>query len=202
MSTAIAGLGLIAAVRLCRGLGALLIQAAHDRGGQRPRAAHLASPGVLDFITPLEVWWPSASALIVLAVIGYAAATAGDSGQLVAALLVLGAGALLWGGVELLAFLVARARPAASDVQSLAFDDALRAESLRPMFFAACFPLFFTASAGHIVGLPPTVTYVLFATFIASCLALGIVESTGQARRRFRQRLWAPRMSDTGTLSR
>jgi hypothetical protein len=202
---AVVALGFIALVQLGRGLGTLAVQVVDDRGWDRPRVAHLARPRLVDFVTPLELWWTRASALLAVAVAAFAAAMAPGGHGRTSALQVLAACVLVWAVVEVCGLLVARARPAASDVQSLAFDDALRAESLRALLFAACFPLYAVASAADAMGLPSVATYVLLAAFLAGGIPLSWADASRRARQQFRRRLWAASptgVGDPGSLTR
>ena len=94
-----------------------------------------------------------------------------------------------WALIELTVQAVVRARPAATDLQSLAFDDALRADAVRRLLGAS-------AVLPFMVGLFVTVTRLGSAgTALVVLYALGIVAMSllGQrpeARAHYRRRLW------------
>jgi hypothetical protein len=186
---------------LGRGFGTLAVQAMDDRGGQRPRAAHLVTPTALDFITPAELWCARGIALVVVAAACFALTTAGG-GQRAAAVALLAGSALVWAALELSIVLVARSRPAASDVQSLAFDDAMRAETLRATIWAATFLGPMVVTPMFDAGAPDAFAFALLFAYVAAALVFVWGESSPVARRRFKQRLWATPMADPSTLSR
>ena len=200
VASAIRLLAFWAVVQLGRGLGALTVQTVDDHGGQRPRAAHLASPSLFDFVTPVEVWWTRTSALAAVAVVAYTA-VGGNAAQRGAALALLAACVTGWALIELAVLFVVRSRPEASDVQSLAFDDALRAESLRALLFAAASPLIAVSMAGDGIGLPSRASNLLVAAFAAGLVPLAWAGSQ-RAKQRFRRRLWGTPVTDPSTLSR
>ena len=185
-----------------RALGTMAVQTVDDRRGSRPRAAHLTSPTVLDFVTPLELWSTRAAVTVGLALAGFGAVTAPSARQRTGILVVLACCAAIWLAVELISVVVARSRPAASDVQSLAFDDALRAEALRAFMFAGYFPLYWLASAAIELDLPSPLPYALMGVCLAALVPALRAESSARARQQFRRRLWGTPVTDPSTLSR
>ena len=112
--------------------GAALAAQAGDvaaRGRQAPRASHLPRPRLGDYLHAAERWLArGVAAVAVVAALVLAVARPGHRGQLLA---VAGACLATWVLIELTVLAVVRARPAATDVQSLAFDDALRTDAVR-----------------------------------------------------------------------
>jgi hypothetical protein len=193
---AMAMLGAVAAVQLALAGAALAAQAgdlAH-RGQEAPRASHLPRPGLDDYLSPLELWLARGLAATAVLTLAFLAADRPDRrgalGGVVAACLG------MWGLIELTVRAVVRARPAASDVQSLAFDDALRADAVRRLLGTTHVLLLaaglFVAQAGRwraagtaLVGL-----------YVAGLLAQSALSERGSARTHYRRRLWptaAPR---------
>jgi hypothetical protein len=170
--------------------GAALAAQAGDvaaRGRRAPRASHLPRPRLGDYLAPAERWLAGGlAALAVLAAVVLAAARPGHRGPLVA---VAAACLGVWALVELTVWAVVRARPAATDVQSLAFDDALRADAVRRLLGAsAVLPLaggLFVVQAGlRLAGMALVVLYAL------GGVALSLLPERGGARSHYRRRLW------------
>jgi hypothetical protein len=94
-----------------------------------------------------------------------------------------------WALIELTERAVVRARPAATDPQSLAFDDALRADAVRRLLGASAVLPFvvglFVSLAG--LGSAGTALIVLWALGIVALSVLG--ERPG-SRAHYRPRLW------------
>jgi hypothetical protein len=181
-------LGLIAIFELSTAI-ALLAAQIRDRarqGADRPRAAHLPRPRVSDFVTPLELWWSRGSAAAATLVAAFLLAREPDTGRLGLAAGCIG----FWILVEVSTRALVAARPAASDVQSLAFDDALRAEAVRRILQAGTILPIVLAIAGPNLGLPSSVSYALLGVYAAHLIPAIWIESSAQAKRHFRQRLW------------
>jgi hypothetical protein len=96
----------------------------------------------------------------------------------------------LWGLIELTVRAVVRARPAASDVQSLAVDDALRADAVRRLLgTTGILPLaagLFVAQA----GLWPAAGMALVGLYVVGAVAQSALSGRGSARTHYRRRLW------------
>jgi hypothetical protein len=190
--TAMDGPSLLAAyglVILARGGGELLMFVADARSGSadRIRAAHLTRPRVADFLTPFELWSGRGAAAVTVAVAAWLALRIGDAHAVV----LLAGTIVLWLLIEVLVAGIARSRPTAGDVQSLAFDDALRAESLRRVIGSlGLLPLasWFVAMWR---GAPTPAIYLLMAVALAVATVQLWADGSGLAKRRFRTRLWA-----------
>jgi hypothetical protein len=184
-------LGLLAIMQLSLAVGMLAVQAVEyaRQGADRPRTAHLARPRVDDFATPLELWWSRGSALLAVLVAGFLVAR--DPGR--ASLLGLLAGcAGLWLPLELAARAVVGARPAASDVQSLAFDDALRSQTVRALLRATAFLPFAVWVPWTSLGLPMNAFYyALLLVVVVSQVLSGWAFYSARARLHYKNRLWA-----------
>jgi hypothetical protein len=170
--------------------GAALAAQAGDvaaRGRQDPRASHLPRPHLGDYLAPAERWLARGlAAVAVLAALGLAAARPGQRGELLA---VAAACLATWALIELTVRAVVRARPAATDLQSLAFDDALRADAVRRLLGA-------TAGLPFVVGLVSiqagfgragTALVVIYALGL---FALSLLGERPGARSYYRRRLW------------
>jgi hypothetical protein len=176
-------------VMLARGGGELLMFVADARSGSadRTRAAHLTRPQVADFLTPFELWSGRGAAAVAVAVSAWLALRIGDAHAVV----LLAGTIVLWLLIEVLVAGIARSRPTAGDVQSLAFDDALRAESLRRVVGSlALLPL-----ASWFVAMwrdaPTPAIYLLMAVAVAGATVQLWADGSGRAKRHFRTRLWA-----------
>jgi hypothetical protein len=167
-----------------------LIVALWDRGLRPPgrgRAVHLPAPGLADFVAPVERWIARTLTACSVAVAVWVLAVRPGIGSG----LILGLTLLVLLGAELGARTIVAGRPVASDVQSLAFDDALRAEAVRNLLLlASSIPavLFLNVWAG--LDLPDLVMYILVGLVGGGLL---IAELDGRGRRRsVRERLWGP----------
>jgi hypothetical protein len=179
----------VAVAQLARAAAALAAQAGDvaARGRRAQRASHLPRPRLGDYLAPAEQWLARGlAALAVLAAVVLAAARPGQRGLLLAV-----AAACLgtWALVELTVWAVVRARPAATDVQSLAFDDALRADAVRRLLGASSvLPLavgLFVAQAGaRSAGMALVVLYGL------GGVTLSLLGERGGLRSHYRRRLW------------
>ncbi|HKE97666.1 MAG TPA: hypothetical protein VKG45_01840 [Actinomycetes bacterium] len=181
-------LGFVAIVQLSMAI-ALLATQIRDRVRQeadRPRTAHLPRPRVDDFVTPLELWWSRGSATLATLVAAFLLAREPDPGRLALVVACLG----IWILVEVSTQALVAARAAASDVQSLAFDDALRAEAVRRMLQAPSLLPFVLAIAGSSLGLSFPASSALVGVYAASLILATWVQSSAHAKRHFRQRLW------------
>jgi hypothetical protein len=171
--------------------GAALAAQAGDlarRGRQAPRASHLPRPRLDDYLSPPELWLArTLAALTLLAAVLVAATRPGQRGSLLAV-----AGACLgtWALIELTVRAVVRARPAATGLQSLAFDDALRADAARRLLATtAVLPL----AAGLFVGQAggwPAGGMALVGLSALGGLGLSALSERAGARTRYRRRLW------------
>jgi hypothetical protein len=181
-------LGLVAIFQLSTAI-ALLATQITDRARQeadRPRTAHLPRPRVDDFVTPLELWWSRGSAAVATLVAAFLLAREPDTGRLALVAGFIG----FWILVEVSTRALVAARPAASDAQSLAFDDALRAEAVRKISQTGSILLFVLAIAGSSLGLSSTASYALLGVYATSLIPAMWVASSAHAKRHFRQRLW------------
>jgi hypothetical protein len=158
------------------------------QGADRPRTAHITRPRIDDFVTPLELWWSRGSALVaILAAVFQVVRDPGGAGAL--ALLV--ACAVVWLLVELAARALVAARPAASDVQSLAFDDALRAKMLRALLGSTgLLPLAIAISASSTSRSLDAYYYALMLVYLASFVPQIWADSAARARLHYKTRLW------------
>jgi hypothetical protein len=170
--------------------GAALAAQAGDvaaRGRQAPRASHLPRPGLADYLAPAERWL--AQALAALAVAAALALAAARPGHREALLAVAAACLGIWAVIELSVRAVVRARPAATGLQSLAFDDALRADAVRRLLDAtAVLPLTVGLFAG-LAGLRQAGT-ALIVLYALGGPALSLLPERGGARAHYRRRLW------------
>lgn len=96
----------------------------------------------------------------------------------------------LWLALEVCVRRLVAARPAASDPQSLAFDDALRASSLRSLLPVTSSLLLLAALAWTSPSLPEGVGSVLLLCYVASLAPQLWASASARARRHYRQRLW------------
>ena len=170
--------------------GAALAAQAGDvaaRGRQVPRASHLPRPRLADYLAPAERWLARGlAAVAVLAAQGLAAPRAGHRGTLLAA-----AAACLgtWGLIELTVRAVVRARPAATDAQSLAFDDALRADAVRRLLGATAVLPFVVGLLAAEAGLG-SAGMALVGLFALGGVALSLLGERPGGRAHYRRRLW------------
>jgi hypothetical protein len=196
---ALAILGLIAILQLSQIVGELAVQALEYKrqGTDRPRTAHITRPRIDDFVTPLELWWSRGSALIALLAAGFQVVRdhggAWSLGLLVACAVV----SLL---VEVAARALAAARPTASDVQSLAFDDALRAKVLRALLgstgFLAMAVAISTSTASSSLD---AYYYALELVYLASFVPQIWGQYSARGRLHFKTPLWP---APSGTVTR
>lgn len=139
-------------------------------------------------MTPLELWWSRGSALVAVLAAGFQVVR-GPAVAGALALLVACAG--IWLLVEVAARALVAARPAASDVQSLAFDDALRARMLRVLLGSTGFLAFAVASAGTSLSRPFGASYyALMLVYLASFVPQIWADTSVRARLHYRTRLW------------
>jgi hypothetical protein len=183
-------LGAVAVGQLALAGAALAAQAgdlAHH-GQEAPRASHLPRPGLDDYLSPLELWLArglAATAVLTLAVL--AAARPDRRGTLLG---VAAACLGMWALIELTVRALVRARPAASDVQSLAFDDALRADAVRRLLGTTdILPLAAGLFVG-LAGLSSAVGMALVGLYLVGGAALSGLSERGSARTHYRRRLW------------
>jgi hypothetical protein len=187
---ALSTLGFIAILQLSQVVGELALQALEyaRQGADRPRTAHIARPRIDDFVTPLELWWSRGSALVAVLAAGFHVVR--DPGVTGAPALLV-ACAVVWLLVEVAARALVAARPAASDVQSLAFDDALRARMLRALLGSTGFLAFAVASAGTSLSRPFGASYyALMLVYLASFVPQIWADSSVRARLHYKARLW------------
>jgi hypothetical protein len=187
---ALSTLGFIAILQLSQVVGELAVQALEyaRQGADRPRAAHITRPRIDDFVTPLELWWSRGSALVAVLAAGfYVVSDSGTAG----ALTILGGCAGVWLLVEVAARALVAARPAASDVQSLAFDDALRARILRALLGSTgLLPFAVATTLMATLDQPSGPYYALMLVYLASFVPQIWAEYSQRARRHYRTRLW------------
>ena len=170
--------------------GAALAAQAGDvaaRARQAPRASHLPRPGLADYLAPAERWLARGlAAVAVLAALLLATSRPGHRGGLLAV-----AAACLgtWALIELTVQALVRARPAATDLQSLAFDDALRADAVRRLLGATAVLPFVVGLVVTQAGLRPAGT-VLVVVYALGSLALSLLPGRAGARAHYRRRLW------------
>jgi hypothetical protein len=170
--------------------GAALAAQAGDvaaRSRQAPRASHLPRPRLGDYLAPTERWLARGlAAAAVLAALLLAAARPGPREEL----LVVAAACLgIWAVIELMVRAVVRARPAATDHQSLAFDDALRAGAVRRLLGASAVLPFAVGLFAIVAGLGSAGT-ALVVLWILGSVALSLLGERPGARARYRRRLW------------
>jgi hypothetical protein len=183
---AMAMLGAAGVVQLVLAIAALAAQAgdlAH-RGQEAPRASHLPRPRLDDYLSPLERWL--ARALPATAILTLAMLAATRSGHRGALLGLAAAGLGMWALIEL----TVRARPAASDVQSLAFDDALRADAVRRLLGTTGVALLAAGLFVAWTGSWPAAGTALAGLYLAGGLAQAALAERGPARAHYRRRLW------------
>ena len=171
--------------------GAALAAQAGDlahRGQEAPRASHLPRPRLDDYLSPLEL--RLARALPATAVLTLAMLAATQSGHRGALLGVASACLGMWALIELTVRAVVRARPAASDVQSLAFDDALRADAVRRLFGTTGVVLLAAGLFVVRVGHWPAAGTALAGLYLVGALAQAALAERGPARTHYRRRLW------------
>jgi hypothetical protein len=181
---AMAMLGAAGVVQLALAIAALAAQAgdlAH-RGQEAPRASHLPRPRLDDYLSPLEL----ARALPATAILTLAMLAATRSGHRGALLGLAAAGLGMWALIEL----TVRARPAASDVQSLAFDDALRADAVRRLLGTTGVALLAAGLFVAWTGSWPAAGTALAGLYLAGGLAQAALAERGPARAHYRRRLW------------
>ena len=171
-------------------VGAALAAQAGDvaaRGRQAPRASHLPRPRLGDYLAAAERWLARGLAAVAVgAALGLAVARPGQRGELLA----LAAACLAtWALIELTVRAVVRARPAASDLQSLAFDDALRADAVRRLLGTASVLPFVVGLVVTQAGLRPAGT-ALVVLYAVGLVALSLLGGRGGARAHYRRRLW------------
>jgi hypothetical protein len=170
--------------------GAALAAQAGDvaaRGRQAPRASHLPRPRLADYLAPAERWLARGlAAVAVLAALLLAATRPGHRGELLA---VTGACLGTWGLIELTMRAVVRARPAATDPQSLAFDDALRAGAVRRLLGASAVLPFVVGLFVTVAGLGSAGT-VLVVLYAVGGVAMSVLGERPGARTHYRRRLW------------
>jgi hypothetical protein len=177
-----------AIVLLCVAVGELVIQVVdlRSRKPELPRASHLARPGVGDYVTPLELWAArGAAAVAVLVAVGLAVRSPGA-----AVIGLLGGVAGFWLLLEVFTRVIATSRPVAADVQSLAFDDAFRAESIRRAIGGSVVIPLVLAFAGWYLALPEWLAYGLLGLGVLAGAVLSWGEQSLRANRYFKQRLW------------
>jgi len=170
--------------------GAALAAQAGDvaaRGPQAPRASHLPRPRLGDYLAPAERWLARGlAAVAVLAALVLAATRPGHRGEL----LVVAAACLgTWGLIELTVRAVVRARPAATDLQSLAFDDALRADAVRRLLGASAVLPFVVGLFVTVADLGPAGT-ALVVLYALGVVAMSLLGGRPGARAHYRRRLW------------
>jgi hypothetical protein len=183
-------LGTVALLQLARAGAAVAAQAGDlaRRGPDAPRAAHLPRPRLADYLSPLERWPARALAAIAAGAPLALAVTAPDRRG---ALLAVAAACLgLWALVELTLLAVVRARPAATDRQSLAFDDALRADAARRLLGSVDVLPFAVALFVGRAGIWPGAWTALVALYVAGVLGLPVLSERRSARTHYRRRLW------------
>lgn len=187
---AVAGLSMVAVAQLALAAAALAAQAgdlAH-RSQEGPRASHLPRPGLDDYLSPLELRLARGLAAATILTLAMLAATQPDRRGAVTGVAAACLG--MWSLIELTARAVVRARPAASDVQSLAFDDALRADAVRRLLgTTGVLPLaagLFVAQA----GLWPAAGMALVGLYVAGAVAQSALSEHGSVRTHYRRRLW------------
>jgi hypothetical protein len=187
---AVAVLSTVAVVQLALAAAALAAQAgdlAH-RGQEGPRASHLPRPGLDDYLSPLELWLARGLAAVSILTLAMLAATQPDRRGAVTGVAAACLG--MWALIELTVRAVVRARPAASDVQSLAFDDALRADAVRRLLgTTGVLPLaagLFVAQA----GLWPAAGMALVGLYVVGAVAQSALSERGSVRTHYRRRLW------------
>jgi hypothetical protein len=187
---ALSTLGFIAILQLSQVVGELALQALEyvRQGADRPRAAHITRTRIDDFVTPLELWWSRGSALVAVLAAGvYAVSDPGTAG----ALALLGGCAGVWLLVEVAARALVAARPAASDVRSLAFDDALRAKILRAVLGSTgLLPLAVAVTLLTRLSQPSGPYFALELVYLASFVPRVWADSSVRARLHYKTRLW------------
>ena len=170
--------------------GAALAAQAGDvaaRGRQAPRASHLPRPRLGDYLPAAERWLARGlAAVAVVAALVLAVARPGHRGQLLA---VAGACLATWVLIELTVLAVVRARPAATDVQSLAFDDALRTDAVRRLLGASAAPLFVVGLFVTVADLGSAGTALVVLWALGS-VAMSLLGGRPGARSHYRRRLW------------
>jgi hypothetical protein len=183
-------LGTVALVQLARAGAALAAQAGDlaRRGPDAPRVSHLPRPRLADYLSPLERWPARAlAATATLVPLALAVTTPERRG----ALLGVAAACLgMWALVELAVLAVVRGRPAATDPQSLAFDDALRADAARRLLDSVDVLPFAVALYIGRVGLWPAAWTALLVLYVAGVLGRAVLSERRSARTHYRRRLW------------
>lgn len=172
------------------GVVAILLATASDvaaRGRQAPRASHLPRPRLDDYLPATERWLARGlAAVAVVAALVLAVARPGHRGELLA---VAAACLATWALIELTVRAVVRARPAATDLQSLAFDDALRADAVRRLLGASAVLPFVVGLFVTVANLGPAGT-ALVVLYMLGIVALSLLGERPGARSHYRRRLW------------
>jgi hypothetical protein len=187
---AVALLGTFALAQLARAGAALAAQAGDlaRRGPDAPRAAHLPRPRLADYLSPLERW-PARALAAAAVLVPLALAVTGPERR--GPLLGLAAACLgMWALVELTVLAVVRGRPAATDPQSLAFDDALRADAARRLLGSLDVLPFVAALFVGRAGLWPTAWTALVVLYVAGVVGLPVLTERRSVKTHYRRRLW------------
>ena len=192
----LAGVGVVALLLTTAAVGQLALAGAAlaaqagdvaARGRQAPRASHLPRPRLDDYLPAAERWLARGlAAVAVVAALVLAVALPGRQGELLA---VAAACLATWALIELTMRAVVRARPAATDLQSLAFDDALRADAARRLLGASAVLPFVVGLFVTLAGLGPAGT-ALVALWALGIVAMSLLGERPGSRSHYRRRLW------------